>query len=318
MSKYKITLGSDPEFMIVNDRGIIVPSCDLLPGTKEEPYELGNGCSIQVDNVMAELTVPPSRDPIQMFENICKGIEATEAMLPQGYKLLAKSSHSYTDEQLEHPTAKVFGCEPDYHPYGMDYTTLGRVVPNPQPKATNPNLRTCGGHIHICLTDYIELFQYSSSGLASYNPRVSYLSAILDLYLGLPSLFLDDDTLRRELYGKPGAFRYKPYGIEYRTLSNFWVRDQKYVTWVYDVINEVLNNLPGGYLPQYPTHSISHLESVKPLIEKYSDFNKIFPVITALNYNDKELAEIIVKDISDNHKLHINLNPIKQSSVQTI
>jgi hypothetical protein len=37
-------------------------------------------------------------------------------------------------------------------------------------------------------------------------------------------LFWDSDVNRRLLYGKAGTIRIKPYGIEYRTLSNFWLK----------------------------------------------------------------------------------------------
>jgi hypothetical protein len=46
-----------------------------------------------------------------------------------------------------------------------------------------------------------------------------------DYLLGLPSLLEDNDTRRRELYGKAGACRLKSYGPEYRTLSNYWIWD---------------------------------------------------------------------------------------------
>ena len=39
--------------------------------------------------------------------------------------------------------------------------------------------------------------------------------------------------MRKQLYGKAGAYRPKPYGFEYRTLSNFWVFDKKLIEWVW-------------------------------------------------------------------------------------
>ena len=48
----------------------------------------------------------------------------------------------------------------------------------------------------------------------------------MDFFLGLPSVLYDADTERRKLYGKAGAMRYKPYGVEYRTLSNAWLKNK--------------------------------------------------------------------------------------------
>jgi len=55
----------------------------------------------------------------------------------------------------------------------------------------------------------------------------------MDFFLGLGSLFYDDDIERREMYGKAGCIRYKPYGVEYRTLSNAWLKDEVRMRWAY-------------------------------------------------------------------------------------
>ena len=44
--------------------------------------------------------------------------------------------------------------------------------------------------------------------------------------LPMRSVLYDADTERRKLYGKAGAMRYKPYGVEYRTLSNAWLKNK--------------------------------------------------------------------------------------------
>jgi hypothetical protein len=51
---------------------------------------------------------------------------------------------------------------------------------------------------------------------------------------------MDKGDLRKQLYGKAGAFRPKPYGAEYRVLSNFWVFDTKLTGWVYDQLPRIL------------------------------------------------------------------------------
>ena len=53
-----------------------------------------------------------------------------------------------------------------------------------------------------------------------------------DLYIMLPALRHDSSNERRELYGQAGRFRPKPYGIEYRTPSNFWTSKKPLTTMV--------------------------------------------------------------------------------------
>jgi hypothetical protein len=55
----------------------------------------------------------------------------------------------------------------------------------------------------------------------------------MDFYLGLPSLLFDHDQERREMYGQAGAFRPKPYGVEYRVLSNRWLDSEHLMRWVF-------------------------------------------------------------------------------------
>ena len=59
---------------------------------------------------------------------------------------------------------------------------------------------------------------------------------VLDLFLGLPSVLLDEERERRKLYGKAGCFRFATSftGFEYRVLSNFWLKSDELIGWVYD------------------------------------------------------------------------------------
>jgi len=45
----------------------------------------------------------------------------------------------------------------------------------------------------------------------------------MDVVVELPFLRYDKQKLRRMFYGQPGIYREKPYGLEYRTPSNFWL-----------------------------------------------------------------------------------------------
>ena len=60
---------------------------------------------------------------------------------------------------------------------------------------------------------------------------------------------MDTDVDRRELYGKAGAYRPKytkmgdEYnGVEYRTLSNFWVKTEDHIKWAFECVKTSLDN----------------------------------------------------------------------------
>lgn len=127
----------------------------------------------------------------------------------------------------------------------------------------NPQLRSCGGHIHVGYT----------------NPddnTSEMLIRCLDLYLGVPSILLDNDTERRKLYGKAGAFRFKDYGIEYRTLSNFWIQSEELVNWAWNNTMSAIDYLNKGNILciEYNEDIVKcinrqDIESAKEIIEKY-------------------------------------------------
>jgi len=68
----------------------------------------------------------------------------------------------------------------------------------------------------------------------------------MDYYLGVQSVLLDNGTLRRNLYGKAGAYRPKGYGCEYRTLSNFWIFKTDLIKWVYEGTQKALEFVSDG------------------------------------------------------------------------
>lgn len=218
-------IGSDPEAFIVNGEGTIVSSIPLIPGTKADPYPIGKGCSIQHDNILAEWCIPPTRNPEDFHQSILHCVEWTESVLPENHKVVFITSFHVEQDQLEDVQAKEFGCEPDHNAWAMG-------EPNTKPN-TNTNLRTAGGHIHIGYDNSTEEMNME-------------IIRTLDLFLAVPALYLDEDTHRRSLYGKAGSFRHKPYGVEYRSLSNFWVKDQSLINWVFEQIDVAIDFINCG------------------------------------------------------------------------
>jgi hypothetical protein len=68
----------------------------------------------------------------------------------------------------------------------------------------------------------------------------------MDLFVGCQMIEFDKDTDRRQLYGKPGAFRKKSYGFEYRTASNAWIASDARMRWVWDQTERALAFVTNG------------------------------------------------------------------------
>lgn len=111
------------------------------------------------------------------------------------------------------PETRILGCNPSMNYYGDKPITVDAAV---------YRKRSAGGHLHLGLT---------ASGL--YDPAGSTdhrqkLVPLLDIFVGNTCVLLDRDlgaAERRENYGRAGEYRLPKHGLEYRTLSNFWLRN---------------------------------------------------------------------------------------------
>jgi len=221
----KFTIGCDPEIFLVDENHKFKSVIGLLGGDKWIPRMLTkDGHACLEDNVAVEFNIPPCSS----FEDFKREVQATMQMvkeiLPSNLQYNTSSAVSFPVDELNCEKAWVFGCDPDYNAWTMEE--------NPKPHAEDKNLRSAGGHIHV------------GSALAIADP-VNVIRA-MDLFLGVPSTQLDAGTLRRKLYGKAGAFRPKQYGVEYRTLSNFWIFSDKLIEWAYTGTAKALEFVHSG------------------------------------------------------------------------
>jgi hypothetical protein len=196
-----------------------------IGGSKENPLPisiLGDGFAVQEDNVAVEYNIPASGSKEELVNNI-------NAVMAYLRSEIGKQSLSFTDasaalfpaEELLSPQAMTFGCDPDFNAWRK-----GAI--NPKPKANDWRLRSAGGHVHVGYT-------FNS------KDEVEQFIRYLDLFLGVPAQLMDSGEMRKELYGKAGAFRYKPYGAEYRVLSNFWIFKEKYIEWVWNSMETAMD-----------------------------------------------------------------------------
>lgn len=206
------TFGCDPEaFVFKGD--MPVTAAGLIPGTKREPYRVEKGW-VQVDGMAAEINIDPASTFKDFSDNIETVIKQLTTMLPKDHSLRWIPSVEFSPDAFYSApdSAKELGCQPDFDVYTGDV--------NPPPWPDNPFVRCCGGHLHIGWTEDEDVTSLQ------HILNCQDLGKQLDWYLAAWSLTKDADTIRRTLYGKLGACRYKPYGMEYRVLSNFWVPDK--------------------------------------------------------------------------------------------
>ena len=214
------TIGCDPEVFVGSNNGVH-SIIGKIGGSKESPLELplGKGFCVQEDNVAMGFNIPPANDHAEFIHSLAKvtGFLEDHIKNTYGYHFVKDSAVSFPDEELYDPSAHVFGCDPDINCW------TGRV--NPRPKADDPNLRSCGGHVHIG----VDGLDWREVGKGC------------DLVLGVPSVLMDNGQLRKKLYGKAGAVRRKSFGVEYRVLSKFWIFSDELRGWVYDGVERVLD-----------------------------------------------------------------------------
>lgn len=219
----KFSVGADPE-LFLKSYGSYKSAVGLVGGSKWAPLPLNNkGDAILEDNVAVEFNIEPATSKDAFRSHIHRVLDHLRSILP-GYEFSKESAVSFPKEELEHPQAQEFGCEPDFDAW--------RECVNNKPHANDPNLRSAGGHIHV--------------GSPVAKKRPNDVIRAMDLFLGVPSVVLDSGTLRRELYGKAGCCRYKPYGVEYRTLSNFWIFDDKLIDWAFEGTQRALEFVASG------------------------------------------------------------------------
>lgn len=232
------TFGCDPELFVQDSKGRFVSAEGLIPGTKADPHPVEGG-AVQVDGMAAEFNI----DPVSTYSDFRKNVNGVrkqlEEMLPSGHSLVAVPSVVFDQDiwDAAPEKAKELGCSPDFNAW------TGDVNPPPQ-SLTNPRLRTASGHLHIGWTE--EAGEDDVDHLKNCMDLVKQL----DWYLGAWSLRLDKDTTRRELYGKAGSCRFKPYGTEYRVLSNFWLENESRMEATWDRMQMAIHDMRRCFMPE--------------------------------------------------------------------
>ena len=211
-----ITIGSDPEEFLQDLTGRIVSAEGKIGGSKESPRKLSEvGHAVQEDNVMIEYNIPPvvSEDDFVRELNLTKDL-IMEHVLKGAYTMVALPSANLQPEEVFTEQGQTIGCEPDYNAYTGEMNEVCDLL-------LEPTRRFCGGHIHIG----------TSTEMSDEQKR--NLIKFMDIFVGCPSSILDTDEGRKNMYGQLGRMRFTSYGVEYRTVSNWWLESDKTKRFIY-------------------------------------------------------------------------------------
>lgn len=215
-----LKIGADPEFF-VRKNGKFISGHTFQCGTKDNPMKTENG-HVQVDGVALEVNVPPSETRDVFVANVLAVIGDLHKIVgPSGCEVVAQPTALFEQGYFKSlpRSVKQLGCNPDFNAYtmGINETPNGRVL-----------FRTGAGHIHLGWTE--------DKAVDDWGHLVDCCDIVrqLDYFVGLRTLKYDRDDLRRSLYGQAGAFRPKPYGLEYRVPSNAWLADEKLAGEIFD------------------------------------------------------------------------------------
>lgn len=229
------TLGADPELFLYRGEDFYNAhnsfGTDTF-GTKYNPEPTSFG-AIQIDGMAVEYNIRPASTRDEFIAFIQAGLD----FIPNKFhaSISQKSLVEFTPAflQAQHPLSTELGCEPDYNGWTGDI--------NERPDEELP-MRTAGGHVHVgYLADTgqegDDVFEFACG-----------MARQLDYFLGLWSMSIDKEgERRRALYGNPGAFRPKLYGMEYRVLSNFWIYKPELTGQVYDRTQAALHAYRNGF-----------------------------------------------------------------------
>lgn len=268
VSTYSPMLGCDPEFFFKSKGEVIgaekvIPKAGLLTG--------GYGKFI-IDGVQAELNPVPGTCRDNVASNIVSCFRALERALKaeKGIECDFSRTVEISAENLKElaEMSQQFGCAPSKSLYKeKDKLKLKKI------DGTKYRTRAAGGHIHLGHSNNL----YMKNALHKDHKRTVLL---LDILAGNTSVLIDRDKgniERRKLYGKAGEYRLPEHGLEYRTLSNFWLMSKPLMSFAFG-------------MARLAVCLMSDTKYSEEFFDAFSSKVKKVKLYKAINNNDFDLA----------------------------
>lgn len=277
-----LTLGADPEgFLAFNGKiigaekviganGLIGTNpCDIGVWDHNHPYS-----KTVLDGVQFEIHPAPSYCRAALCNALASAFRALRDELKKhegvgvSFSTVVEVDRAELDSLSD--KSRILGCaaSKNYHNAsatpGVDGATYMK--------------RSAGGHVHFSKLPIIDNhYGWEPRGDIDLSADPSAAVPVCDILMGLPSVLIEKDQAnvreRRKVYGRAGEFRLPKYGLEYRTLSNFWLRSAPLASLVF-----ALARL-----------SIAAASS-KAAVNQLGECVKLAEVVEAINGADVDLA----------------------------
>ena len=289
--KFK-TIGSDPEFFVLDDKGVAYPATPFAKGSKENPSSIGDGFFEQQDNLSFEGNVPPSETKEEFIFNITKLKQYfADKVSKFNYSISNNGVEYFSKRYLMLPEAGDFGCSNVVSSW--DSSTSG-IIERPTPSLADYKFRVSGFHIHI---------GYSYSKNIPKHLMDIIIGRLFDLFLTLPCELIHFERERVNTYGAYGIIRSKDYGVECRALSTFFTQP-KYLPFVWDQLMKIekfINNTSEKDLTSLVNRSMMIFSKDRLLMRFQDIFSK---------FRDKEVLQLFneTKNINNETSSKIILN----------
>lgn len=209
--------GCDPEIFLRDKKTKEFASAyGRFPGTKAEPFKIERG-AVQVDGMALEFNIDPVDNEKDFIQNIDIVLAQLNEMVRNNapeceiaFEPYASFDPIYFMVQPFEP--KLLGCEPDFDDNGTEKAPSSDNQDRP--------FRTAAGHYHIGFTK-----GQTPREKAHFEKCMLIAKAFKNAEGFVP--VTTNEQKRTALYGKPGSFRPKSYGIELRSPSNRWVETRE-------------------------------------------------------------------------------------------
>lgn len=235
VKRTEITIGCDPEYFLKKSGRFTAAEFTGCLGTKDKPVPLPRGGAVQVDGCALEFNIAPARTSREFDLNIQNTLDDIRNVISSDFEFIFQPSVTFSQTEWKKISekSKMLGCDPDYDAYTQQ--------PKSPPAGSGERpFRTAAGHLHVGFLEGADVKDLS------HIYDCSVITQYLDKIVGQFQYLWDNDNDRRRLYGDYGSFRPKPYGLEYRVLSNKWVLDRPLRRFLFEYIKNGVEYLLDG------------------------------------------------------------------------